>query len=339
MTPHLRALAVTLAAGAVATVLTGCGSDRPTLTIYSGRTENLVGPLLTQYAEANDVDIEIRYGGSADLALLLDEEGDRSPADVFISQSPGPLGYLSGDDRLVELPADVLDLVPEDARASDGRWVGLSGRVRTLVYNTDLVDEADLPDSIIDLTGEEYRGRVALAPSNGSFQDFVTAFRDIDGDDTAAEWLAGMSANDSPAYANNTAIVAAVARGEVDMGLVNHYYNYRQVIEEPDSPTSNHFFADGDIGNLLLVTGAATLGTADDTELAADFIRFLLTEQAQTFFSEETFEYPLASDVEPYADLPPLTSLGISTFDVNSLGGGLVRTEELIRDSGVDTSG
>jgi len=334
--PALLALSAVLAAS----LLTACSADdRPTLTIYSGRTENLVAPLLAQYAEANGVDIDVRYGQSADLALLIDEEGDRSPADVFISQSPGPLGYLDGNDRLQALPQDVLDLVPDTARGGDGHWVGLSGRIRCLVYNTDAVSEADLPDSVLDLTDPPYRGRVAVAPPNGSFQDFVTALRDIDGDAAAGDWLAGMAANESPAYANNTAIVQAVARGEVDMGLVNHYYNVRQLIEDPGSPTANHFFADGDLGNLLLVTGAATLDTADDTEVAAGFIRFLLEADAQTFFSDETYEYPLAAGVQPAVDLPPLDSVGVATFDLDSLGGGLARTEELIRDSGIDTSG
>ena len=339
MTSRTTALAGAVCAAAAATLLTGCGADRATLTIYSGRTENLVGPLLTSYAEANDVDIEVRYGQSADLALLIEEEGERSPADVFISQSPGALGYLDGLDRLRPLPQDVLDLVPQTARAGDGDWVGLSGRVRCLVYNTDLVVPSSLPGSVLDLTDESYRGRVAVAPPNGSFQDFVTALRQAEGDDAAEDWLAAMAANESPAYANNTAVVQAVARGEVDMGLVNHYYNARQLIEDPASPTANHFFDDGDVGNLLLVTGAATLATADDPEVAAGFLTYLLDEPAQTFFSEETFEYPLAAGVDAAADLPPLDSGGIATFDVDSLGGGLARTEELIRDSGIDTSG
>ncbi|MGF1653562.1 MAG: iron ABC transporter substrate-binding protein [Actinomycetales bacterium] len=344
--PPVRSAAVrsaaVLAAVLGAAALGACGvvpGDRDVLTVYSGRTENLVGPLLEQYAETADIDIEVRYGQSAELALLLVEEGDRSPADVYLSQSPGPLGYLAGQDRLQDLPAEVLSLEGAGSRSTSGQWVGLSGRVRTVVYNTELVDPAQLPDSLLDLTAEEFRGRVAVAPTNGSFQDFVTAFRELEGEDAARDWLAGMAANEAPAYANNTAIVQAVARGEVDMGLVNHYYNYQQLEEDPDSPTANHFFADGDVGNLLLEAGACVLTTADDPDRAAGFVEFLLSGEAQEFFTADTFEYPLAAGVEPPAELPPLEGLGVATFDLDELGGGLARTEELIRESGLDTDG
>ncbi len=320
-----------LAAGALA----GCGDSGERLTIYSGRTENLVGPLLAEFAEENGVDIDVRYGQSADLALLIETEGEDSPADVFISQSPGAVGFLDEAGLLGTLDADVVEAVPEDFRSADGSWVGMSGRVRTLVHNTDLVAEADLPESVFDLTDERYAGQVALAPANGSFQDFVTALRETEGDDTAAEWLEGMAANDSPEYANNTSIVQAVGRGEVPMGLVNHYYNVRALAEDPDVPSANHFFTDGDLGNLVITTAVAEVASNDAGAVSDEFVEFLLSERAQTFFAEETFEYPLAAGVEPVDELPGLASLGVATFDSQGLGGGLERTRELIDDSGL----
>ena len=306
------------------------------LTVYSGRTENLIQPLLDQFAEENGVEVDVRYFDSADLALLIEQEGERSPADVFISQSPGALGYLDDLGVLTELDQDVLDLVDEQFRASDGQWVGMSGRVRTLVYDSSTLDASELPDSVFDLTDPQYAGQVAVAPTNGSFQDFVTAMRETAGEEEAAAWLEGMAANGSPTYANNTSIVQAVAAGEVPMGLVNHYYNHRALAEDPSLPTRNHFFADGDIGNLNIVTGVAIPSTTDDPELAADFVRFVLSEDAQLFFSEETFEYPLTAGVEPVADLPAIDSLGIASFDVDALGDGLTGTQELISDSGLE---
>lgn len=319
---------------AATTAATAAGDE--VLTVYSGRTENLVQPLLDQFAAENGVEVDVRYFDSADLALLIEQEGDRSPADVFISQSPGALGYLDDLGVLTELDQDVLDLVDEQFRASDGQWVGMSGRVRTLVYDSSALDPTQLPDSVFDLTDPQYAGQVAVAPTNGSFQDFVTAMRETAGEEEAAAWLEGMAANGSPSYANNTAIVQAVAAGEVPMGLVNHYYNYRALAEDPSQPTRNHFFADGDIGNLNIVTGVAVPSTTDDPELAAEFVRFMLGEDAQQFFSEETFEYPLAAGVEPVADLPAIDSLGIASFDVDALGDGLTGTQELISDSGLE---
>ncbi len=217
----------------LALTASGCGGGADTLTIYSGRTENLIGPLLEGFAEETGIDVEVRYGQSADLALLIDQEGDRSPADIFISQSPGAVGFLAGNDRLGAISSEVLDLVPAEFRNADGAWVGMSGRVRVIVYNEDLVDPATLPQSVFELTDERFRGQVAVAPPNGSFQDFVTAMRETHGDEVTLEWLEGLVANDAQIYANNTSIVQAVGRGDVPMGLVNHYYNYRAQAEDP----------------------------------------------------------------------------------------------------------
>ena len=207
----LTALAI-MTSLATGSLLTSCSDDGDTITIYSGRTENLIGPILEDFTDETGIDVEVRYGQSADLALLIEQEGDRSPADVFLSQSPGAIGFLAQDNRLAQLPAATLELVDESVRSSAGTWVGMSGRIRTLVYNTDLVDAATLPASVLDLTGEQYRGQVAVAPANGSFQDFVTALRETHGDEVASDWLAGMAANDAQVYADNTAIVQAVGQ-------------------------------------------------------------------------------------------------------------------------------
>jgi iron(III) transport system substrate-binding protein len=319
-------------------VLAGCGSGGgDELVIYSGRTKNLVDPLLQRFSEETGVDIAVKYADTAELALLIEQEGDRPVADVFLSQSPGALGYLAGEERLAPLSADVLEVVDERFESSESLWVGISGRVRTLVYNTDLVEPADLPASVFDLTEPRFEGQVGVAPTNGSFQDFVTAMRDAVGDEETAAWLEGLVANDSPTFANNTAIVQAVARGEVPFGLVNHYYNERQLAEDPGSATANHFF-EGDLGSIVLVTGVGVVAGSEQTEDAERLVSFLLTEESQRFFSEETYEYPLAAGVQPFHDLVPLDQLDVPAIDLNELGGGLQRTQELIESSGLERS-
>jgi iron(III) transport system substrate-binding protein len=319
-------------------VLAGCGSGGgDELVIYSGRTKNLVDPLLQRFSEETGVDIAVKYADTAELALLIEQEGDRPVADVFLSQSPGALGYLAGEERLAPLSADVLEVVDERFESSESLWVGISGRVRTLVYNTDLVEPADLPASVFDLTEPRFEGQVGVAPTNGSFQDFVTAMRDAVGDEETAAWLEGLVANDSPTFANNTAIVQAVARGEVPFGLVNHYYNERQLAEDPGSATANHFF-EGDLGSIVLVTGVGVVAGSEETEDAERLVSFLLTEESQRFFSEETYEYPLAAGVQPFHDLVPLDQLDVPAIDLNELGGGLQRTQELIESSGLERS-
>ncbi len=313
---------------------TACSGGRDALTIYSGRDEALVGPILEDFAEQAGVDVDVRYGDSGVLALQLSEEGDRSEADVFLSQSPGPTAVLADDPGLAQLEPETLELVDERWRGADGRWVGVTARQRVLVYNTETVSEEDLPESVFDLVDPEYKGRVALAPTNASFQDFVTAMRDVEGDEAAREWLEGMAANEAPAYADNSSIVAAVGRGEVPMGLVNHYYNYRALEEDPDLPTRNYVFPSDDLGSLLIDSTVAILGSTDRREDAQRFVEFLLSEEAQEFFSAETFEYPLAGGAAPAEELPPLDELEGPDVDLTGLGD-LRTTAAMIEDSGL----
>lgn len=318
-------------------VVGACGSDQQTLTIYSGRSEELIGPLLEDFTEATGIEVDVRYGGSADLALLIDQEGSRSPADVFISQSPGAVGFLAERDHLQAAPLDVLERVEPAFRNADGLWVGLSGRVRVLVYNQNLVQPEQLPTSVFDLTNPEYAGLVGMAPANGSFQDFVTAMRSVEGDAATLAWLEGMEANNSPGYANNSSIVQAVARGEIPMGLVNHYYNFRALAEDPSLPSANHYFSGDDLGGLVIVTAAAVLAASDATDEASALLEFLLDDEAQRFLSDETFEYPLATGIEPWEGLPDLGDVAGATYDFDELGGGLERTKELIDQSGLES--
>jgi iron(III) transport system substrate-binding protein len=204
-----------------------------------------------------------------------------------------------------------------------------------LVYNQDEVGEADLPDSVFDLTDPAYAGQVAVAPTNGSFIDFVSGLRQIVGDARTEEWLAGMARNDSPNYANNNAILEAVARGEVPLGLANHYYLERAKVEDPDIAAANHFFAQGDPGSMLLVAAAGITATSERVDQAQQLVAFLLSEESQTYFAEETFEYPLAAGVAPAGDLPPLADLPVTRLDLDELGDQLSSTLDMIRESGI----
>ena len=314
----------------LATLFLACGSDDETLTVYSGRSEDLIAPLLDRFAEETGVDVQVRYAGSVELALLIREEGERSPADVFISQSPGPIAFLAEQGLLGELSEDVLELAPH---SDGGQWVAVTGRQRVLVYNRDRVATDELPASIFELTEPQWQGRIGFAPSNGSFQDFFTLFRLEHGDDVALEWLTGIVANGALTYGNNSGIVQAVARGEVDAGLVNHYYNARLKVENPSTPSENHRLADGDPGSVTIATAASAVASGDEA-LAERFIRFLLETDSQQYFAEETLEYPLAAGVEPAAGIEAPATIDFGEFD--ALGGGLERTLELIREAGLD---
>jgi iron(III) transport system substrate-binding protein len=328
----IAALAVLLAAAAVA----GCGSDGSDgpVTVYSGREEELVAPLFDRFTESTGVEVEVRYGDSAELAATIAEEGDNSPADVFFAQDPGSLGAV--DAQLSELPAETLDRVAERFRDADGRWVGTSGRVRVLVYNTDRVEESELPSSVLELTQPEWQGRVGIAPTNASFQAFVTAMRLSLGDDRTREWLEGMKGNGAKTYEKNTPIVEAVASAEIDVGLVNHYYLSLVLEEQPDAPIANHLFEAGDPGTLVSVAGAGVLSSTDQEDDAEAFVEFLLSDDAQRFYVDEAEEneYPLVDGIDPPAGLVPLDEIEGPDVELTAFGAELEQTVELLRQTG-----
>jgi iron(III) transport system substrate-binding protein len=308
------------------------GADGP-LTVYSGRNEELVGHLLAMFTEATGIEVEVRYGDTAELAATILEEGANTPADVYYGQDAGALGALRAEGVLAELPTETLDLVEDRFKATDGTWVGTSGRARVIAYNTDELTEDEVPDSVLDLTAPEWEGRVGWAPTNGSFQAFVTAMRVELGDEPAQAWLEDMVANGVQVYERNTAIVEAVAAGEIDLGLVNHYYLYQFLAEDPDYTAANAFLDGGDVGSLVNVAGAGVLTTTDQPDAAEQFVAYLLSEEAQRYFSTETYEYPLAMGIAADDRLPPLDTIETPDLDLSDLDD-LQGTLELLRTSG-----
>ena len=296
-------------------------SGEDALVIYSGRNENLVGPLIERFADQTGIKVEVRYGNTAEMAATILEEGPNSPADAFFGQDAGALGALAKSGRLQPLPDSFLESVPARYRSIDGNWVGVSGRARVLVYNTKLVAESQLPQDVWGLTQEEWRGKVGWAPTNGSFQAFVTAMRVLEGEERTAEWLRAMLANDVQSYPNNVAIVDATASGEISLGLVNHYYLYRFLAEQGEEfPARNYYLPSGGAGSMINVAGVGIVDTSDHVDAARRFVEYLLSPEAQQYFAEETNEYPLTNTPVTLAfDLPPLSSLHGPDLDLGGL--------------------
>lgn len=334
----MRPMAVALAATAAVTALVaGCGqSGSGRLVVYSGREEELVAPLFDRFQTKTGIDVQVRYGDSAELAATIAEEGGNSPADVFFAQDPGSLGSVAAEGLLARLPQEMLDRVPERFRDPEGRWVGTSGRVRVIVYNTDALSEDALPHSVFDLTDPTWKGRVGVAPTNASFQAFVTAMRLSQGEDKTRAWLRALKRNGVRFYEKNVPLVEAVASGEIALGLTNHYYVYLVKKEQPGAPIANHFLSGADPGALVSVAGVAILASADNRENAERFVSFLLSDEGQRFYAEqaEEAEYPLVSGIEPRQGLPPLASLGGPNVALGSFGNELKRTLELLSETG-----
>ena len=277
------------------------------LVIYSGRNEKLIGELIKQFEQQTNAKIQVRYGDTAELASAILEEGTNSPADVFFGQDAGALGALQKAGRAVKLPDSLLNKVDSAYRSPEGKWVGVTGRVRTVDYNTKLVKPEELPSSIFGFTDPKWKGKIAWAPTNGSFQSFVTGLRVAEGDEKAKEWLKGIKANQPKVYPNNTSIVEALSRGEIAVGLVNHYYLERIKQDNPQVPVAHHFTQD--VGSLVNVAGVAIVNTAKHPNIAQRFTEFLLSQDAQNYFANQTYEYPLVSGISPQGNLKSLTEI------------------------------
>ena len=343
-----RVAAALFAAGAVLLGAAACATDNGdepgnpdsdgSITLYSGRNESLIGPLLQQFTAETGIQVEVRYGDTAQMAAQLLNEGERTPADVYLAQDAGALGAVANSGMFATLPPEVVEQVSAMYRHSDGEWIGITGRSRVLIYHPDLVDAEELPDSVLDLTEPHWNGRIGLAPTNGSFQAFVTALRVQHGDDAARAWLEGMAGNDPQIRESNGPIVADVIDGRIDAGLTNHYYLFERAkelgVDVDEMSARLHYFPGGDTGALINISGIGVLDhAADDPDVRA-FVDYLLSEQGQWYFAEQTSEYPMVGDLPGPAGAPSLEELQAPDIDLNQLDS-LEETVTMITESGL----
>jgi iron(III) transport system substrate-binding protein len=313
----------------------GCAPTNDRLVVYSGRTEALVAPVLTAFEEETGVPIHVRYADTSQLAAAVVEEGGRARADVFFAQDAGTMGFLAAEGRLRTLPEDLLQKVDPRLRSPGGLWVGTSARARVLTYNPRRVPPPPLPPDLRALTTAPWKDRIGWSPNNVSFQSFVAAFIQLEGEAAAGRWLRAMRANGARDYPSNTALVQAVAAGEIDAALTNHYYLHRLREEHGQAfAAANHYFGDRGAASLVNVSAAGIIEGSRRVEDAQRLIAFLLSERAQSHFAEVNFELPVVPGVTPDTDVPSLTQVSPPALDLASLGG-LERAVRLLRETRV----
>ncbi len=306
------------------------------LIVYSGRNENFVAPVVEAFTEATGIEVRVRYGdGTSDLAATILNEGETTDADVFWAQDPAWIGAIGDAGLLSVLPDDILDLVDPAYRDADGQWVGVTARSRVLVYNPELVSDDELPERVDELTGPEWAGRIGIAPTNGSFVAFVSAMELVKGPQATLAWLEGIAANDPQTFSGNGAIVSAVIAGDLDAGLVNHYYLLQAIAEQGEVSARNHFLAPGDVGSLVMATGVGVLDGSDNKGAALDFIRYLLAAEAQEHFAVNLYEYGLIDGAPTPEGQLPLAELAGPDIDLSDLAPHLETSVDLIAQAGL----
>lgn len=315
----------------------GGGSNEPEtegITLYSGRIPAAIGPAVDMYEKKEDLDVQVRFAETADLAATLVEEGDASPADVFFAQEPGAIAAVAEAGLLTELPPDIVDSVPPRFRDPEGRWVGITGRARIIAYNREVVKESELPTSPFGLTAPEWKGRVGWSPASSSMQEYVTALRAKYGDERTKQWLEEMVDNDAVSFPDNVTIRDAIAGGEIDAGLINHYYVAQGIAEGGADYPVAVYFPPGGLGSLMLLTSVGVLESSDRKEEAFDFVRSLLGDASQAFFTSSSKEYPLARGAKADPALSvPISQIPVSGSDLVDLKE-LQATIDLMKESG-----
>lgn len=328
-----RLLTLTLVGGLVLTACGGsAGSDAEgPLVVYSGRGEDLVGPLFEEFETESGIELEVRYAGSNELAATLLAEGEGTEADLFFAQDPASLGAVAG--MMSELPEETLAMVDPKFQDSEGRWIGTSGRVRVLVHNTS--SDLPLPQTIDDVLDPVWAGQLGVAPTNGSFLAFVAAMILERGEEGTRQWLEGLAANDPIDFEGNAPIAEATDSGELAGGLINHYYLLRLRAEGLGENAENYFIPAGDVGTLVMPAGVGIMTGSERPDAAQEFVDFLLTESTQVYFATDTFEFPLIDGVAPPEGVPPLSEINAPDIDLSGLAEVLDLATQLVAEAGL----
>jgi iron(III) transport system substrate-binding protein len=338
--PHFKKLASISAALLMLGLVAGCSTSTneqatevTELIVYSGRSEEFIAPFFADWEASTGIKLNVRYGDSAELSAQILEEDSNSPADLFLSQDAGSLGAISQAGLFTQLPSDVAAEIPAAYVATNREWVGITGRARVFAYALDRVKT--LPVSITELTKPIYKNQIGIAPTNASFQAFLTALIENKGTAFTKTWLEGLKTNGVKIYLKNSAIVEAIDKGEISMGLVNHYYVW-EVSEALGRAINvkNGFFAPGDLGNLINISGAGILQTSSKQKAAQDLINYLTSEPAQKKFVSDTHEYSLLDGAQPPTELPALDKIGAPSIDLKTLSN-IKATQDLLIQVGL----
>jgi iron(III) transport system substrate-binding protein len=322
MRPRWSRIAAVLSTLAVALGAAACSSsdDSDELLIYNAQHESLTKEWIDAFTKETGIKVTYRHGGDTEMGNQLIAEGDASPADVFLTENSPAMAAVERAGLFADLDADTLNQVPEQYRPPTGKWTGVAARTTVFVYNKRLQPD-QLPKSMLDLQRPEWKGRWGAPPARPDFQAIVSALLQLKGEDATTQWLKGMKEN-AVLEDNNVSTLEAVNAGEVDGGIIYHYYWYRDQAEtkEISGNTALHYFRNQDPGAFISLSGGGVLESSDKKDQAQQFIRFVTSRAGQEVLEKGTsFEYPVASGVPANPALPPLDELQAPNVDPSTL--------------------
>ncbi|SDE68522.1 iron(III) transport system substrate-binding protein [Blastococcus fimeti] len=334
-----RAITGLLTSTAVVVALAACGSseasDTETLTVYSAQHESLVRTMLEGFTDETGIELEFRDANDSELANQIVQEGDASPADVFLTENSPSIDVVDKAGLLAPVDPRTAEQVEERYRPESGNWVGFAARSTALIYNPAEIGEGELPASMLDLAEPAWEGRVAIAAGGADFQAIVSAVLALEGEDATREWLTGLQRN-AEIYASNTAIMKAVDEGEVPVGITYHYYWFRDQAQNGliGDDARLHYFRNQDPGAFVSISGAGVLAESDQQDDAQRLVEWLTSPEAQERLADSSaLEYAVGVGVASAEALPPLADLQAPDVDPGSLDSELVT--ELMQDVGL----
>jgi iron(III) transport system substrate-binding protein len=296
-------------------------AEQTTLTLYNGQHAHTTAALVDAFTKATGIKVEIRKGGSSQLANQIIEEGVGSPADVFYSEESPPVAALAGKGLLAKLDADTVKQIPTEYVAKDGTWLGASARCRVVVFNKSMIRDSDLPASVLDFATSAWKDKVAFVPTSGAFQEQIVAIEKLKGRDAALNWLKGLKAY-GRIYNGNGAAMRAVERGEIATALINNYYWFAVAKEVGDANMKSavHYMGHKDPGALITVSAAGILKSSKKQKAAQQFLAFMVSAPGQQAIADSVAEYPVRPGIKsPYA-LKPFTELDPPAVTPDDLG-------------------
>lgn len=306
--------------------LTACGDDEPKLVIYNAQHEPLLKEIAPAFTEETGIEVELRNGKDLELSNQLVEEGEASPADVFLTENSPAMSQVESEGLFQKLPADLVAPIPALYRPTSGMWTGFVARSTVLTYNTDLVSVDELPDSILDLAEPEWKGRISFSPTGADFQAIVAAVLEMEGESATRDWLEGIKDNGT-VYDGNDVVLRSVNSGESEIGISYHYYWERDRKENGDlsDNSEQYYFGNQDPGAFVSISGAGILKSSDMKDEAEQFVEFLVNEPGQQILAESyALEYPLNPDVQlqgvtqPFSELDP-PRVNVSDLDAKTV--------------------
>ncbi|MDR3470160.1 MAG: extracellular solute-binding protein [Devosia sp.] len=327
---------VSIAAGSLAPSLASA-AEPARLTLYGAQHPQMLDLLVKGFKAETGIDIDVRTGDAPEIANQIAEEGDTSPADIFVTENSPELLLLEEKGLLAPVDATTLARVPAKYSSPTGAWIGFLARENVLQFNTSMIKAEALPSSLLDLAKPEWKGKLAISPTDADFLPIISAVETLKGKDAAITWLKGLKDN-AQVYDDDEGVVAAVDRGSAAVGIINSYYWYRFRVEAGAANTHSDIqhFSGGDAGALINVSGAAVLKSSRQPDAAQKFLAYIVSKPAQQALaaSDIDFEYPLVAGVPANPALKPFDQLQPPELTMQQLGDDR-EPAQLLREAGL----